>query len=281
MHGLIFVTWEKYLSRRFGSYLLASYRKSVGETTSTTPLVDRVYDDKMLLAGVEVAHRLTGLSVETLLREYGQYFLFNELTSHRCAYLLANVQSGRDLLLLMGSAHAQMRRVPDGLAPPVFKYEPLVTDPHRLGLIYDSSRHLCSVLWGAIEGAAARYGERVQIVERSCMKQGAMYCYFDVTFSPSSRSAMRQESPEQKERQNLQHQFDQLVLSQLPSAHGVTLTELQSLLNQKPHATANQSRPSRLLEALHHLQHAGLVASTANQPGDTLTSRRYWRVPQR
>jgi len=34
-----------------------------------------------------------------------------------------------------------------------------------------------------------------------------------------------------------------------------------------------------LLKALRHLQYAGLVASTANQPGDNLTQRRYWQAP--
>ena len=33
-----------------------------------------------------------------------------------------------------------------------------------------------------------------------------------------------------------------------------------------------------LLEAVQHLQFAGLVASSADQPGDELTNRRYWRV---
>jgi hypothetical protein len=30
---------------------------------------------------------------------------------------------------------------------------------------------------------------------------------------------------------------------------------------------------------LEHLSHAGLVANSANDPDDTLTSRRYWRAP--
>ena len=56
-----------------------------------------------------------------LLREYGRYFLTNELTSHRCIYLLGSVQSGQELLLTMRKAHAQMRRAPDGL-PQVSRY---------------------------------------------------------------------------------------------------------------------------------------------------------------
>ncbi|GAC1360721.1 MAG: hypothetical protein NVS2B12_08110 [Ktedonobacteraceae bacterium] len=280
MHGLIFVTWEKFLARQFGASLLERYRSAVGETITTTPLIDRVYDDEILLAGVGAATKLTGLSVEKLLHGYGRYFILNELTSHRCAFLLTNVHSGHDLLGVMGSAHAQMRRVPDGLAPPIFKYETFASSPNKLGLIYDSSRQLCPLLWGAIEGAAERYEERVQIAETMCMKKGATYCYFDITFFPSKRKETQQESPEQKRRKQIQHQLDQLVLTQLPNTNGVTLSELQSLLSRNINTTTTQCRPSRLLEALQHLQHAGLVASTANQPGDTLASRRYWCVPR-
>src|SRR5947207_630716 len=168
MHGLIFVTWEKYLSERFGSSLLHAYRGAVGETAATAPLVSRVYDDATLLAGVGVACQLTHIPVDTLLREYGRYFMLNGLTSHLCAYLLSQVHSGRDLLLTMRQAHAQMRRTPDGLIPPLFGFEPLSSNPNGLTLIYDSPRQLCSVLWGAIVGAAQRYGEQVHILEHTC-----------------------------------------------------------------------------------------------------------------
>src|SRR5437588_7437191 len=123
MHGLIFVTWEKYLAERFGKALLQEYRSSIQETMTTAPLVSRVYDDAMLLTGVEDASHLTRLPTETLLREYGRYFIINGLTGHLCAYLLSQVQSGRDLLLTMREAHAQMRRTPDALTPPLFDYE--------------------------------------------------------------------------------------------------------------------------------------------------------------
>src|SRR2546426_6769185 len=77
MHGLIFVTWEKYLSERFGPSLLSQYRAAIGETAATAPLASRVYDDATLLAGVGVAHQLTHLPVDVLLRQFGRYFLLN------------------------------------------------------------------------------------------------------------------------------------------------------------------------------------------------------------
>src|SRR5207244_3748662 len=172
-----------YLSERFGKALLQEYRSTIQETTATAPLVSRVYDDATLLAGVEAASRLTHLPTEMLLREYGRYFISNGLTSHLCAYLLAQVHSGRDLLLRMGEAHAQMRRTPDALVPPLFDYEAISSQSNAFALLYRSHRRLCPVLWGAIEGAAERYGERVYILETACMKQGAAVCRFEVSFT--------------------------------------------------------------------------------------------------
>src|SRR5215469_1709476 len=136
MHGLIFVTWEKYLSERFSETLLKDYREAIGETPATSPLASRTYSDEVLLAGVGTACKLTGTPLDTLLWEYGRYFMLNGLTSHLCAYLLTKVNNGRDLLLMMRKAHAQMRRLPDGLTPPLFEYQ--VTSPlqEELSLIY-------------------------------------------------------------------------------------------------------------------------------------------------
>lgn len=279
MHGLIFVTWEKYLSERFGNALLSNYREAIGETAATSPLASRVYDDAMLLAGVGAASKLTRMPADSLLWEYGRFFIINGLTSHLCAYLLSQVRSGRDLLLAMRDAHAQMRRTPDGLTPPLFSYEAISSDPREMALIYDSPRKLCSVLWGAIEGAAERYGERVQIVERTCMKRGASACRFELRFSASTSSPLTQlETPEQIARRDAQQQLANVVLMALPDENGVTLVELQGILRYYQ-VSPGQLRPSIVLEALRHLQHAGLVASTANQPGDDLSRRRFWRAP--
>lgn len=281
MHGLIFVTWEKYLADRFGNSFLGAYRNAVGETPSTVPLASRVYEDELLLEGVGAASKLAHFPVETLLKEYGRYFIINGLTSHLCAYLLSQVRSGRDLLLTMREAHAQMRRVPDGLTPPVFEFEALTNYANGLTVIYDSHRQLCPLLVGAIEGSAERYGERVQIIERSCMKkQGAADCRFETYFYKNATHPLETlETPEQIARRNARQQLADLVLTALPDADGLTLMDVQRTMQHWPGVTAQHLRPSVLLEALKHLQHAGLVASTANQQGDNLSNRRYWRVP--
>jgi Haem-NO-binding len=279
MQGIIFVTWEKFLAERFGISLLNTYRAAIGQTPATSPLVSKVYNDETLLAGVGAACKLTGLSADMMLREYGRYFMINGLTSHLCAYLLTQVHNGRELLLTMSDAHAQMRRTADGLTPPLFEYEVISSDLNTLALVYDSPRKLCSVLLGAIEGAAERYGEKVKVVERTCMKRGAPVCRFEMRFfPPPSMQQAQLVTPMQQARRRTQQQLADLVLSALPDVDGVTLSEVQETL-QRWQTHPSHLRPSILLEALQHLVHAGLASSTANQPGDNLTLRRYWRAP--
>src|SRR5690348_11770371 len=161
MHGLIFVTWEHYLVERFGSVFLQSYREAIGETAKTAPLVSRLYNDATLMAGVGAASSLSHLSVDTLLREYGRYFILNGLTSHLCSYVLSQVHNGRELLLTMRDVHARLRKTHEGLTPPLFNYA-ATERLNEVILLYESPRQVCSVLWGAIEGAAERYGEQVE-----------------------------------------------------------------------------------------------------------------------
>jgi hypothetical protein len=131
------------------------------------------------------------------------------------------------------------------------------------------------VLWGAIEGAAAYYGEKAQVTELRCMKRGSPVCEFAVKFfAVPGRSNV----PQQDEQHRLsQQQFADLVLSILPKEEGMTLGELQEFLRMR--GVSQQQRPALILQALLHLHYAGLVASTANRPGDDFINRCYWRVP--
>src|SRR6266699_3353527 len=257
MHGLIFVTWEKFLSERFGEELLQVYRTAIGETVATAPLTGRVYDDATLLAGVGAACQLTHLPADTLLREYGRYFMLNGLTRHLCAYLLNQVHSGRELLLVMSQAHHQMRRTPDGLSPPLFGYKVMPGDREGFVLIYESPRKVCTLLEGAIQGAAALYDEEVHIVERTCMNKGASSCRFEVHFFPPSEPAsLHQDIPEQQERKRVQRQLADLVFAVLPDQEGITLWDLQALFRSR-RVDREHLRPSVVLKAVQHLQYVG------------------------
>lgn len=276
MHGLIFVTWEKYLLERFHGAVLAEYRRELGLTAANSPLAIRTYSDEMLIAGVGAAHKITHVPVDTLLKEYGRYFIINGLTRHRCAYLLSQARTGRDLLLAMRNAHEQMKQLPDGLTPPLFEYRLHPRDPQTLVLIYDSPRKLCPLLIGAIEGSAEYYGEQVRVSEQTCMRNGDLACTFVIKYS--GVQASRADSLEIQEHRKEQQLFADQIFSLLPTQYGLTLSEIQEHLRQRG-ASQQGLRPALILQALTQLHHAGLVASTANEEGDEFSQRRYWRVP--
>ncbi len=277
MYGLIFMTWEKYLAERFGSSFLTTYRETIGEQVTDLPLANRLYEDAALLAGVGAANQLSHLPVDTLLREYGRYFILNGLTSHLCMYILSNVDSGRDLLLSMRDSHARLRRTLDALVPPLFEYRPS-SHPNEVILVYDSPRQLCSVLFGAIEGAAERYGETVQIEEQSCMKHGAQVCVLKAVFSAPKTDRKHSERDMRRTAQKGLMKQIWLGLPEAGTVNGRTLKELQDFLIRYKYAQENQLRPAILLEALNQLQFAGYVTSTATQASDDFINRRYWRV---
>ena len=291
MHGLVFVTWEKYLTERFGSDLLNEYRHAIGEGIGETPLTSRVYSDELLLAGVGAASRLTRQTPDTLLHEYGRYFMLNGLISRLCAYLLNDIHSARDLLLAMSKAHEQMAYADEQVTPPLFGYAAMPNEPNGLYLTYDSPRKLCPLLIGAIEGSAERYGEQAQVFEQTCMREGAPTCTFAIRFmrpsSPSRQTGalgggLSQPSQVawQSERWEAQRRLADAVYAILPNADGVTLSEAQRRLRATFHDLDEAARPFIVLEAINQLRHAGWVASSANEAGDALGSRGYWRAPR-
>lgn len=278
MLGLVYATWEKYVAERFGASVLQYYRKEVGDMVEATPLANRVYNDEALTRGLNVVGKLTEINPDILLQQFGRHFINNGLTRHLCAYLLSQTTCARDLVLTMRKAHIQMAKGPDGLTPPVFTYRSLSEDNNHLLITYESPRYFCRWLWGAVEGAADRFHERVSIQERVCIKRGAPHCLFEVHFQETDPNRQVR-TPEQEARWRKQQELSSLVLTLLPVQEpGMTLFELQTLL-KTTNIDAHQVRPAILLEILQMLQHAGLLASTASRGGDTLDQRRYWGVP--
>ncbi|GCE47938.1 heme-NO-binding protein [Thermosporothrix hazakensis] len=281
MLGLVFSTWEKYLAGHFDAAVLQAYREALAGQVEARPLAGRVFADDAFMYGLQVVSQRTGIHQQRLLRQFGHYFITNGLTRHHCAFLLSQTSCARDLVLLMRDAHIQMAKGPDGLTPPVFNYTYLSEDHSRSKILfrYDSPRALCGWFWGAVEGAAERFKEKVYVKELSCVTRGAPHCYFEVQFQARTAERSRK-TPEQRARWEAQQRLAMLVKTVLPEheGEGMTLFELQGKLNTL-NASSQPVRLGQLLEVLQMLQHAGLLASNANQPGDSLETRRYWQVP--
>jgi hypothetical protein len=160
-------------------------------------------------------------------------------------------------------------------------------------MTYDSPRHLCPLLIGSIEGAATRYGEQALVREQACMRHGAPACIFAIRFfhpsgSPYSAALSAagsgapsdSHSPAQQDRWDAQRRLADAVYTILPDDDGVMLSEAQRRMQARFPEIEEAARPFILLEAINHLVHVGWVATSANEPGDALGTRRYWRAPR-
>jgi len=292
LKGIIFVVWEKYLDERFGSKFLQNYREAIGEGPEALPMTGRIYPDELLVKGLSTASRMTHFSGDRLLVEYGRYFMINGLVEYLCGYLLAQSWNAYDLLLQMRDAHAQMRRTPDGLTPPLFNYEVLSDDHNHMILTYESDRQLCSLLEGCIYGAAERFGEKAYVRQLSCLKKGDAVCRVEVRFEGESWAKKASPAMIAQEKQRLSKQgVSNLILQVLPSDDegAVTLAGIQQAVDQhrgpyfpeiyKERRQLPSLHISQIYTAIIKLQQVGLVASTTNRPGDTFENRRYWRAP--
>ena len=292
MKGIIFVVWEKYLTDRFGTDFIETYRKNVDEPPDQLPVSGKTYPDALLVKGLNMASQLTFFPEDRLMFEYGRYFMVNGLVEYLCGYLLAQAWGAADLLLLMRDAHAQMRRTPDGVEPPLFAYKILADDYSHMILTYDSGRKLCSLLEGCIHGSADRFGEKAHTHEHQCMKRGDAVCRFEVRFEGESWAKRATPQMIEQEKQRLFKQdLSNLVLQALSfdSRTSMTLDDIHQTVQQnqgpyfpdiyKQQPKATSVHVSQVHTVLAKLVQVGLVASTVNQPGDNFTNRRYWRAP--
>jgi hypothetical protein len=292
MKGIIFVVWEKYLNDRFGSDFIATYRKHIGESVDQLPVSGRTYPDALLVKGLQTASGLSYLPEDRLMFEYGRYFMLNGLVEYLCGHLLARAWNAADLLLLMRDAHAQMRRTHDGVEPPLFAYKVLSEDHNHMILTYDSGRKLCSLLDGCIHGSADRFGEKAFTREHACMKRGDPVCRFEVRFEGESWAKRATPEMIEQEKQRLSKQgLSNLILQALSfdSRASMSLDDVHRAVmqNQGPYFPEIYQHQQKLTSihvsqvhtTLAKLVQIGLVASTVNQPGDTLANRRYWRAP--
>ena len=176
MHGLIFVSLRDYLVAEHGA--TAEQHVMAGEPLY---LVSEAYPDERFIALVDRASALTGLPRQTLLHDFG-VFTAEKTFARLYPALFALSPTARTFLLTVETSIHQVVRValPDALPPELDVSE---TGENAISITYTSSRRLCAMLRGLVEGTARHYGETVQIEELACMHRGDEACVFEVRFA--------------------------------------------------------------------------------------------------
>jgi hypothetical protein len=173
VHGVLFVSFRDFLGSRHGADVAAGLM--AGEPVY---LLSESYDDARLTALVGRTAAATGDDVDALLYEFGVFT--GEKAFARLYPAFYEISDGaRDFLLTTEDRiHQLVRATIPNARPPRLAVEPLGDD--GVSIVYCSSRHLCVLLRGLVEGTARWYGEHAVIDERACMQRGDDVCRLEV-----------------------------------------------------------------------------------------------------
>ncbi len=144
-------------------------------------LATQNYPDELVFDVISKVAAAEGKSADDILVEFGKFFV-TVFASKNYATLFAMQPDAKSFLLSLDTVHqAASRSLSEEATPPTFDYEEEDT-PNKLVMKYSSSRKLCSLVKGLIQGVAERYGETVSINETQCMKHGAPHCRIEIDF---------------------------------------------------------------------------------------------------
>ncbi len=137
------------------------------------------YDDELTLRLVQAAAEVTGLPIETVLVEFGKYWIpHTGRTSYPALFEL--LHGARECLLAMNRVHELVTRTTPNATPPQFEFDELPNG--RLLMHYHSERRLCKVLIGLIHGVGELFDEELTVREVACFHDGSDHCVMEVEF---------------------------------------------------------------------------------------------------
>lgn len=182
VHGVIFASFVDYMAARHGSDVAS-------EILSHQPvfLLSESYEDERLLALINRASELTGTSEGELVYQVGVFTA--EQTFARLYPAFFAVAGGTQAFLLSVETfiHELVRATIPNASPPRLHVQPLGDDGVTIN--YTSSRRLCALLAGLVEGTARHYGEQVQVDQTDCMLRDDPACVFEIRVSPGMLAA--------------------------------------------------------------------------------------------
>jgi hypothetical protein len=179
--GIIFNLLEEFVDETLGD---AAYEEILEtcDLETTDPFVGPgSYPDEDLLALVGKTVERQGTGMPDGLRAFGR-FCIPQLALRFPAFLAPHT-SAKSFLLSVDDLHTlEVRKLLDDARPPRFDYADPA--PDRLVMRYSSSRRLCHLVEGLIEGVAQHFGDPITYRQSSCMERGDGACEFELTFPP-------------------------------------------------------------------------------------------------
>ncbi len=183
MKGILFNLLEEVVIREHGEVAWERMLELAAAEGAYTSLGTYPDDEFMDLVGA--ACRLLDQREEAVELWFGREAL--PLLADRYPDFFKPHSSTRPFLLTLNRIiHPEVHKLHAGANTPVFDFG---DSNGALTMRYVSPRRLCHFGEGLVEGAAAHYGEEVDITQPSCMRRGDESCELRIEFSGSAEPA--------------------------------------------------------------------------------------------
>src|ERR1051325_1639810 len=177
MKGIVFNLLEHIVRQTHGEDTWDALLDAAGLEGAYTSLGS--YPDGDLLKLVGAASAALKLPADTVVRWFARNAL--PILAQKYPKFFEPHTSTRPFLLTLNDIiHPEVRKIYPGADVPVFDFE--TNSDEVLVMGYKSPRKFCSFAEGLIEGAAAHYGEEVEIEHPKCMKRGDDKCILRLAF---------------------------------------------------------------------------------------------------
>lgn len=183
MKGIVFNLLEEVVTAEKGEAAWDELLEAAGLEGAYTSLGN--YDDRQMAALVRAASEAVGASPEDTLRWFGRKAM-PQFAARYPRFFAGHTHAIDFLLTLNEVIHADVRKLYPGAQPPRFVFERSGSDDLRME--YHSSRSLCALAEGLIQGAAAHFGQAVEITQPECRQRGDARCVLSLRFA-SARAA--------------------------------------------------------------------------------------------
>lgn len=180
MKGAIFKGIQEFATFSFGA---EAWQKVVQLSNLKIPffIAGDDYPDEIATVLIRAASEVSGLSEETVMIEFGKYWIVHTAPAVYPTLLWTAGNSVETFLCNMNRVHSLVTRNLSGAHPPQFEYEK--TASGALQIRYISRRGLCPVLKGLIIGVGLHFNESLCVSEIACMYKGDEACVMEVVFA--------------------------------------------------------------------------------------------------
>lgn len=182
MKGIVFTNFNEMIEEKFGLEVWDRLVDSTCPESEGVYTTGDMYADDELFAYVGELSRITGVGVDDLVVAFGEH-LMQQFAGTHPEYLEGHTAKSF-LRSVHDVVHVDVRKLYPGASTPQFTYED--ASENELTMIYRSSRKLCRLAEGLINGVSNIFHTPINHSQMQCMHNGDDHCRFELKFGKAN-----------------------------------------------------------------------------------------------